>query len=257
MYMASWRTDMHEKTLPAPFITGYLWTFQELLGVSQLKAYYSWIAKEFFSDDPALKSTWIATMYQYFDAKIAQPLNYTFVSFIQYMIQKEFTGRDKGVIALTKKIGTTWWWSEPPISNYDDHTSLSVLLAPAILDQLHTEKRGFPHAPKSEAKSVRELASLGIETFVTQLHQQSGIDLSMQQNSTHIVVAMDVCPFCLNQSHLCYVFWGIVEGFLQWLHGYQQPNAIRPVYQIDQEASTGHSIALKFVEKDSLPAWKH
>lgn len=253
--IATWPTSLHEKALPGPFVAGYLQAFADILEVSQLRAYYSWIAAELFTDETA-KITWLTTMYRYFEPETPQPLNYTFVSFIHCILLKDDSLDDTRVMSLTKKVGSLWWGGGAPILSQYDHDSLRTLLAPAIEEHLNRVKCGSSHSQSSAVNSFHKLAYIGLETFVTELYEQSGIELLLHRTQTYVVLDIIDCPFCASQSHLCYVLWGIVEGFVGWLHGRNQPYAIPSVFELDKDASTGHIIALRDVQGEipsSLP----
>jgi hypothetical protein len=115
------------------------------------------------------------------------------------------------------------------------------LFVPMIGKQLDQWKIGAPRIDFSSAWTKQQLATLGVQSFTEQLARQSGIECQVQRRNEQAHIVVDMCPFCLNRYATCQVWLGVIDGLLAWLHG---PDSESAVLQINELASTGHSITI-------------
>lgn len=239
------------RQLPVTFVEGYIDTFWRAEGGGITPLTYTVAAKSLIPDEET-REQWLAPLYAYTTPGVAQrrPLDYRLVALFVEGLPRVYGS--KGTLAVkpvTRRIGQKWWAPRSPIAPSQDQHSLQILFAGSISAHLDQWKSGAPKRDKKTTDPFEERARMGVDAFFTALNQQSGIPCAVRQEKTHLVIEIIECPFCLRGSPECWIFLGITTGLLEWLHGTHGPNAIPPVLQINEDASTGHTIVLDIMSK--------
>jgi hypothetical protein len=236
---------LYGKSLPVPFAYGYLCAFQAVVGTASVISSYRSAALDSEPGDFSERKAWLDPIDRYlvFGSGKPQPLDYFFLSLIQQGLAINFPSRERR-IAITQEVGRTWWFGDAPISTYQDRESLHKRFAPSLWKNLDTWKFGAPGIDIHSVKSSEQLAQLGVQTFASELMQQSGIACQVHQLDKQMKVVIAECPFCLHQSPLCHVFLGVIDGLVAWLQGMNEhPQAMK----VNETVSTGHSITLDII----------
>lgn len=232
------------RVLPVEFTSGYLARFRVVVGTSNVVSYYRSAALEIEPGNLDERKPWLEPLDKYliYGSSKPQPLDYYLLSLVQEGLAINSPPREKNVPTVTQMVGRAWWFEAAPISTYRDKWSLQRALSPTIQKRMDQWKLGSPGIDSRSMKSSEQLALLGVEQFTKELKRQSGIACRVQQQERQAQIVFDDCPFCVNQSPLCYVFLGVFEGLLIWLHGW---GAESQVLVVDKVLSTGHSIVVR------------
>lgn len=251
--MATPKNMLTGKHLPVIFAEGYIDAWQDRFGHSSVMSFCQSGAKARMTSFQ-LPPDWSSPMDAYVNFDVCHPLDYTFLALIQEGFYIAFPDRETSYPKVTRNVGTRWWFGNPLLDTNKDTKSLQTLFGPTIVLCLDAWK----YVPSmngdivdlietGKVKSARQLAQLGVRTFVEAFCEQSGITWHVTETDTEMQLTIDTCPFCREQSPLCWVFVGIIDGLLVWLHGGNQPNAMSPVIRVNEEASTGHAVVLEIV----------
>jgi hypothetical protein len=236
--------DLHNKTLPVVFARGYLHNFICVSGRSVTLAYFQGAAHQMIPDREA-RDRWLLPLYAYLRATPhgPQPLDYRYVSLIEQGLRNTYAPKWQYAAKVTKEVGKQWWALLPPAHPFLDEMKLQHLFALDILLHLN-ELKHLSQDALIPAKTSKDLVYAGFSFFMELLSNRSGITYRITQRLSKIVIHIDDCPFCLNQSEYCHVSTGILEGFLEWLHGKHQPEEIKTVLRINESLSSSHTIIL-------------
>jgi hypothetical protein len=236
------------KVLPFIFTRGYLYSFEGLVGRPNFISYFE-ASAQVLVPDKDIREKWLRPLRDYlvYEMTDYEPLDYIYLALFQEGLKLAYANepyRDAFVANRTSDIGQQWWFGVPPVFSAQERTSLHYLLAPYVLQRLDMFKLGHEGVGSDSLKTFEELARLGIQIFVDELHNQSNITCSVQRFNNDSTVIIEDCPFCFEQSSLCRVFYGVIEGLLIWLYGKNQPNEIVPKIQINESKSSGHYIVI-------------
>lgn len=237
--------DLYGKSLPVVFVEGYTSIFEDMMGRSNAMSYFQGPAQNLFPDREAAKQ-WLMPLYAYFrhNSPDRRPLDYRYVSLFEQGLRDSFLSREQIVMNITRDIGKRWWYGFPPGHFLRDDTSLKFLLSRDIIDRLNTLKPPFK-SQNTPLPSRELLIKFGTLTFIKLLSAKSGMSYHVSQYDCSMEVRIDVCPFCLNQSNLCRVSFGIIEAFMEWIHGKNQSNALPSIFGVNETNSTGHIITIE------------
>jgi hypothetical protein len=229
-------STLYGKSLPAIFAEGYIRRFEDMMGRSSGMACFQGPAQELISDKEE-RERWLLPLAAYFRyGAQRQPLDYAYISLFEQGVRRMFLPNELAVISLTKRVGTQWWEGYPPGHWFEDNASLKFLFSSRIVGPMNKLK---PH------ERPERLVVIGLIAFIRSFSEHSDIAYRLSRSGTNVELHIDACPFCLNRSDLCRVSFGIIEGFLAWVHGSHQSNAVSPVLTIDEGVSTAHHIVLE------------
>jgi hypothetical protein len=236
--------ELYGKSLPVLCYLGYLRRFEDMHGRGSTQAFIQSAAGAFF-DRREERDAWLAPVYAYWGLRpqARQPLDYVYVALLEQGLRNAYSSNNQLVMRFTREVGKRWWYGTPPADTWMDYTSLSTVFAPAVLDNLNMLKHLF-RRKKNNWIPEKKLIMAGVALFLRSLSSVNGISYGVFQKFARTVIIINECPFCLNQSPLCRVSFGIIEGCLEWLHGGNQPYAMRTQLQIRETESASHMIVL-------------
>jgi len=237
------------ESLPIIFAQGYLYAFEGEVGRPTATACWQVVTHERIPNHLE-RTAWLVPLMPYWEGRLAErePLDFMLVSLFQMGLNRmhmDTPYHEAIVKRYIRNIGISWWRGCAPVCVCAlDRISLRVLFTPSLWHTLDVWKWGGPRGASPAAKSRQELAILGLQTFIETFHQQTGIAGHFIQRQTELEWTISKCPFCLHQSLYCQIFWGIIEGVIEWLHSTDQFTALPTTLQINERQSTSHNIRI-------------
>lgn len=168
-------------------------------------------------------------------------LDYAFTALIFEGIKVGFS--PQGGPKLTKfmkRVGREWWFPAPPLyPSFWRNTNLLEFITPLLREKVFL---------KSDILTFNEyfffIVSVFLEEFEKATHIKGNITKISDQK---FKIDFLICPFCLNRSDECYVLFGIVEGFIDWLRGFPDTESYKVYankFGIITEESGGHNVVV-------------
>ncbi|NJO07023.1 MAG: hypothetical protein HC876_16715 [Chloroflexaceae bacterium] len=245
----------HGHQLPVFFVEGYIKAFVQATGNPNADAFYRAAARRTFTSGEERYQI-LSSLETYFERPIfsyhlseRRPLDYALLALLfEGMVEanERHPKRDELVRRLSWHTGLLWWLGRAPVSTHlDEGRSLWKLTTSHVESYLDIWKYGSPGITVTTVKSSQELAKMGIIAFFETLQQQADIYCDIHQAEPELVVHFPECPFCLNRSPDCRVFWGITMGLIEWLHGTHHFNAVPTTLQMNEANSTSHTLVLE------------
>ncbi|MEM8535788.1 MAG: hypothetical protein AAGF95_33485 [Chloroflexota bacterium] len=240
-------TGYYGKTLPHIFVDGYLCAFQSFLGNGTFQALHQHAARVLIPDQTA-RDQWLAPLKAQLTYGLPDPpfLDYALISLFHTGLIHGFPL--KTVSLLSERIGMQWWSGEPPINIYYHSNNLHDLFTPNMLAQLRPHQWGGGRTRHSGGKSPQQLAILGITTCINDIQQQSDLAWMIEHEPDQMTLLLDDCPFCVGHTESCRVWWGVLQGLLDWLHSAHHHKAFSQKLDLDREHSAGHQLTIKYVD---------
>lgn len=234
------------KVLPVPFARGYINALWLATRTEVWKGYYRSAVGRFVPADE--RNHWLHLLDPYLSdtAEKVAPLDYTVLRLLHANMLDDGKRAPQAMrytaISLTSPTGEAWWVGSTPLDTRRDY-GLQQLLTPHILAHIdqNTDQTGF--RVQGGTASVL-LATRGL---VESLSRNSGIAIAMVTQLPQIIVRIDECPFCSLHPN-CHVFWGVMVGYLDWLHRAKTISEIRAYLQLNTAASTAHHLVLDLLE---------
>lgn len=228
------------RTLPVPIALGYI----NALDIATPYTWENYFRSAVWRFVPtAEREYWLSLFNRSVpDKEVWSPLNYTALRLIHAnMLDDEDTepGRMAQIaFDLTVSVGQAWWTGNAPVDIRRDY-GLQRLLSPSILAAIDQGSKGQFYRTQSGIANAR----VALDVCVTNFARESGIAIRTVMETQRMHVIIDECPFCVLHPN-CRVFWGMVIGFLHWLHRVKTISEIPRLMQVNKEESTAHHIVL-------------
>lgn len=233
------------KALPVPFSLGYI----NALWLTLPSTWANYYRSAVWRFVPAVeRDYWLHLLdpYLFDDAQKVLSLDYKALRLIHAnMLHDESTEPQKMqklAFSLTVPAGRAWWVGGAPLYRQCDY-GLEKLLAPHIVARIDQEADNRLYRKQWGVAS----AILATQSFVASFAHESGIAITAEVERQQITIIIDDCPFCIQHPN-CRVFWGVVLGFLDWLHKDRTVSEIHPCLQVNKAASTAHRVVLDLLE---------
>jgi hypothetical protein len=233
------------KFLPVLFARGYINALWLPSRTEVWRDYYRSAVGRFV---PAAKRDhWLHLLDPYLtEAEEASPLDYTVLRILHAnMLDDGVTERHRmQQIAWirTAPTGEAWWVGCTPLDKHQDY-GLQRLLASHIQARIDQESDGKLYRQQAGTAS----AILAMQSFIESFASEGGIAITAEVESQQIMVIINDCPFCVQHPN-CRVFWGVVVGFLDWLHKAKTVSETRRRLQLNKAASTAHRVVVDLLE---------
>lgn len=233
------------KLLPVPFAYGYVHALILASRSHIWKDYYRAAVGRFVP--PAEHEHWLQLFERYLSrGEALPPLDYTTLRLVHALMLEDDDIEQQKMQQIawmrTAPVGEAWWTGSTPLDRFRDY-GLQRLLAPHILNQIHHN----PDDTLFRKQSGLPVAIRATQKFVMIFAGGSKIAITTQTEKQQITVVITECPFC-DQHPNCRVFWGVVIGFLDWLHGERTISKIRQHLRLNRHESTAHNIVLDIVD---------
>ena len=240
-------THSSGKTLPVLFVDGYICAIQSAMGNSNTQLLYQRAAQALIPD-PSERQPWLAPLLSHltYDSIERHPLDYALISLFHAGLIRNFPLET--ALRLSEGIGMRWWLGDPPISTYHQKNSLQHLFTSVIMEELYPWQWGALRVHHQPTKTFRDLAQLGMVTFIKALEQQSDLVWTVDQQEKQILCTLMECPFCVGCTDSCRTWWGVFEALLDWLHGTYHVNAFNRILEIDRDHSSNHHIVITILD---------
>jgi len=219
------------KYLPIVFVRGYIHGFFLVTQSDIWRGYYSSSVARFIPQGQ--QDAWLALLQPYYrdDVSPPAPLDYSALRLFQANMDEPKVQR-----GLTVRVGSGWWWGASPIATLRDY-GLRRFFAPYLTQRIERFD-----SRQRENKHVSKVVPC-IQHFVEALCTKSGIALGLHLAPMQITITIDDCPFC-DESSNCLIFWGVMSGLLEWMHGKGTIAEVPSFIALNIEASTSHHLVL-------------
>ncbi|NTU50214.1 MAG: hypothetical protein HGA87_04910 [Desulfobulbaceae bacterium] len=217
---------------------GYIQSATGVFGVPRIKSFFHIPIRE-LPISPDKKQQLFDVLAPYFRHDHTEPVDYRVVSWLYLSLERDLQYKEKSVQFCARKIGQLWWNNESSAPYQPDTTSFRVLVGDAILEETThrlTESHPFPGAPVSPDR-------IALQRLIAYLQQTFHLAITRIDTPASIAVEVHECPLCLHEKRAgtCTIWYGLWEGFLDWVHHSPSFHTFVPTLQINSSATNDHT----------------